>query len=144
MRVLQVQAPDAEGAGQATTCDAGRNDLPSSLPEQYGPEKTPTDRAGLPPDLFRLIAIWPTLPDQLRAAIMMRAEGRRRGATTDGSEDLNPWLMLPEDIRAAIIESINSGMKRTIENEERELKLLEVSMAADPRRIEEQVDADHE
>ncbi len=137
MRVLQTQPSDAEHPEGATTYDAGASDLPPGLPELDGHQEISADPADLPRDLSRLASIWPTLPDHIRAAIVAQAEsyGSGTGAPVDAGRQA--WLLLPEETRASIIESIGNAMKDLLEKERRQDELLEKSMAPEEDHIEE-------
>ncbi len=91
----------------------------------------------LRPDLARLASIWPTLPDHIRAALVAQAEEYARGTVTDVGAGRGALLLLPEEMRASIIESIETAMKDLLEKERRETRLLEESMEHEESRVEE-------
>ena len=91
----------------------------------------------LPPDLARLTSLWPTLPDHIRAAIVAQAEEYGSGTGTDRNAGRQAWMLLPEETRASIVESIGNAMKGMLETEEREVRTLEESLEHETRRVEE-------
>ena len=96
-----------------------------------------TSIANLPPDLTRLASIWPTLPDHIRAAIVAQAESYASGTGAPVDAGRQAWLLLPEETRASIIESIGKAMNSMRENEEREVRLLEESLEQEPQHVDD-------
>ena len=51
--------------------------------------------------------------------------------------DAQVWWLLPEETRASIIESIGKTMNSMLENEEREVRLLQGSLEHGPHHIDD-------
>ena len=114
----------------------GQGNGPQSGPHSEAPAELAAADSVLPPDLSRLASIWPTLPDHIRAAIMTQAEGYASGTRSDEDAGRQAWMLLPEETRASIIESIGKAMNSMRDNEEREVRLLEESVEHEARHIE--------
>ena len=79
--------PEAE---RGEIADAGCNLTPDSRP--LNPEAVPVD-----PELARVIAAWPTLPADVKAAVVAMVMAGRRGGLTDdrNGKDAVPTLHDP-------------------------------------------------
>jgi len=138
-------APDCADQADPSKPTCGHSSGPQSGPHSEAPTETTTSScAALPPDLSRLISIWPTLPANIRAAILEVAEQHAGAAEPHGAMGRLAWLMLPEETRASIVESIGNAMKNLLEGEEREVKALNESMERELRHINEHTRASDE
>jgi len=98
----------------------------------------------LPPDLSRLVKLWPTLAGGVRAAIVEMAERGDVGSEPSDSPGRLAWQQLPEKTRASLVESIGNAMKNLLEGDEREVRALDESMERETQHVNEHTGASDE